>query len=201
MRIAYIAPYQGADLLLKRPIVRNLGLAANLKMEVIAGLLQKSGHQVEILSQGEVVERRAKFYPAFSEANRFNPRIPVHYASTFPGKFVNGLWSTWETLRLFKQRHRAQPFDLAIIYNLKLPQVMCAKYAVKRLRLPVVLEYEDDTFVDVGGRPESGVQARLYARMTRELLGTLSGCVAVSPHLLEQVPGSIPKLLLRGVVG
>jgi glycosyltransferase involved in cell wall biosynthesis len=201
MRIAYIAPYQGPDLLLKRPIVRNLGLAANLKMEVIAGLLQKSGHQVEILSQGEVVERRAKFYPAFSEANRFNPSIAVHYASTFPGKFINGLWSTWETLRLFKQRHRAQPYDLVFIYNLKLPQVMCAKYAVKRLRLPVVLEYEDDTFVDVGGRPEAGVQARLYERMTRELLGALSGCVAVSPHLLAQVPGSIPKLLLRGVVG
>jgi hypothetical protein len=42
---------------------------------------------------------------------------------------------------LFKARHSAAPFDLVIIYNLKGPQVVCANYAIRRLGLPVVLEY------------------------------------------------------------
>jgi len=37
----------------------------------------------------------------------------------------------------------------------------------------------------------------VYARMLRKV----SGCMAVSPYLLSQLPCSIPKLLLRGVVG
>ena len=125
MRIAYIAPYQGASLLKRRPILRNLALAANVKVETIAELLKSRGHDIEILSQGEVVDAQFKFFPAFSE-NGDGLRAPVHYASTLPVKFVNGFWSTWRMLSLLKQRHRANPFDLAIIYNLKPQQVACA---------------------------------------------------------------------------
>src|SRR5262245_12914165 len=147
MRIAYIAPYQGPGLLKSRPTLLNLGLAANVKMELVAELLQRSSQDIEILSQGEVVERQFRFYPAFHEPKPFDPTIPVFYASVLPVKLVNVLWSTFCTLRLFRRRHRLSPYDVVIIYNLKLPQVICGLYAMRRLGLPVVLEYEDDAFV------------------------------------------------------
>jgi len=43
-------------------------------------------------------------------------------------------------------------FDLVIIFNLKEPQVACANYALRRLGVPVILEYEDDRFVNVVGK-------------------------------------------------
>lgn len=60
MRIAYIAPYQGPTLLKRHPIIINLSLGAKAKVELIAELLQNRSHTVEILSQGEVVERQNK---------------------------------------------------------------------------------------------------------------------------------------------
>jgi glycosyltransferase involved in cell wall biosynthesis len=201
LRIAYIAPYQGTALAERRPIRRNLSLAGNLKIESIGKLLRGKQHNLEILSQGEVIERRLTFYSAFDEPVRFHPEIPIHYASTLPVRFLNGLWSTWRSLALFKAHHRARPYDLVIIYNLKFPQVVCANYAIRRLRLPVILEYEDDAFVDVEGRAESGLQSHLYSRLARELLTSASACIGASPHLLAQVPAFTPKLLLRGIVG
>src|SRR2546430_1514470 len=111
MRIAYVAPYQGPGLLKKRLLLNNVGLAANVKMELIAELLQKSGHSVEIISQGEIVDRRNKFSPAFTEPKPFHPAIPVLYGSALPIKRVNGIWPTLSTLRLFRRRHKQSPFD------------------------------------------------------------------------------------------
>ena len=200
MRIAYIAPYQGNQLVQSRPSSRNLSLAARMKMGLIAELLQKSSHSVEILSQGEVIERQFKFYPAFSEGEASSPDIPVHYASAFPVKFLNGFWSSLSTLRLFKARHCQSPFHLVVIYNLKPPQVACADYALRRLGLPVILEYEDDAFSDVWGHGESGVMSKYYIAKAKRLLGSISACAATSPNLLAQAPASVPKLMLRGVV-
>src|SRR4029077_7714680 len=104
MRIAYIAPYQGPALLKQRPIVRNLSLAANVKIGLIAELLQKSSHTVEIFSQGEVIECRFSLYPSFTETLTGNSSTHVSYASALPVRFVNALWSTWKLLRLFKTR-------------------------------------------------------------------------------------------------
>jgi glycosyltransferase involved in cell wall biosynthesis len=200
VRIAYIAPYQGPALMKRRPILPNLSLAGNLKIELISEFLQRGIHKVEVLSQGEVVERRFEFYSAFCEPRPFHADIPVFYSSAFPIKLVNGLWSSLRTLSLFKQRHRASPYDLVIIYNLKRPQVVCARYAMRLLGLPVVLEYEDDAFVDVGGEAEGGFRPGLYPGSAKQIMSSAAGCVGVSPHLLSQVPASIPKLLLRGVV-
>jgi glycosyltransferase involved in cell wall biosynthesis len=65
----------------------------------------------------------------------------------------------------------------------------------------VILEYEDDTFVNVQGEVVDGFASRRAARAATRLLQSVSGCMAVSPHLLSQVPSGIPTLLLRGVVG
>lgn len=200
MRIAYIAPYQGPGLLKRRPSLRNLALAGNVKIELIAELLQRSTHNVEILSQGEVVERRFTFYRAFCEPKLFRANIPVFYASALPLRFVNGLWSSLRTLALFKRRHRQAPFDLVVIYNLKLPQMMCASYAMRHLGLPVVLEYEDDALVDIAGESEKGWISSYYSRWARQVLHLVSGCIGVSPHILSRLPPGIPQFLLRGVV-
>jgi glycosyltransferase involved in cell wall biosynthesis len=154
---------------------------------------------VEIFSQGEVIELGPRFYPGFGEAAPFHPGIPVSYASALPIRFLNGIWSSWRTAGLFKARHRAIPFDLAIIYNLKLAQISCAKWA-RRVGMPVVLEYEDDAFVDLAGEGKSGWKVHRYLSAVKQVFELAAGVMAVSPHLLAQLRSSIPKLLLRGVV-
>ncbi|MDZ4854907.1 MAG: glycosyltransferase [Nitrospirota bacterium] len=200
MRIAYIAPYQGPSLLKARPIVRNLSLAGSVKIEFIARVLSIQKHQVDIISQGEIVELNCKWYPSFRESEPFHPDIPIYYASALPIRFLNGLWSSRRTLELFKIRHQQSPYDLVIIYNLKLPQIVCADYAIRRLGLPVVFEYEDDAFVDITGKDEA--KARFpFGTDSSKLLNMVAGCMAASPHLLSQLPATIPKLLFRGAVG
>ncbi len=184
----------------RRPTLNNLALAGNVKIELIAELLRRHQHDVEVLSQGEVVDHRLKYYPAFSETKPFDSEIPVLYASAFPVRFVNGWWSSRRTLALFLERHRVSPFDLVMIYNLKLPQVECASYAIDHLGLPVVVEYEDDAFVDLAGQSQQGPRARWRLRRARKVLDSAAGCVVVSPFLLSRFPVSIPRLLLRGVV-
>jgi glycosyltransferase involved in cell wall biosynthesis len=175
-------------------------LAANVKIGLIAELLEKSSHSVEVLSQGEVVEGRFKFYPGFRDPESFIANIPVYYSWALPVRYLNGFSSSKSLLRIFKARHRVAAFDVVMIYNLKPPQVVCAAYAIKRLGLPVILEYEDDAFSDVWGRNGDTFLSRYYASQAKALLKSLSACVATSPYLLAQVPASVPKLLLRGVV-
>ena len=201
MRIAYLTTYQGPSLPKRRPIIRNRSLSNTVKIELVASLLRANSHEVEVISQGEVVDNKFKFYPAFSEPQLFDSQIPVHYSSAFPVRRLNGLWSSMQTLQLFKARHRAAPFDLVIVFNLKEPQVTCANYALRHLGLPVVLEYEDDRFVKVTGEVESGWLTSYRGRICKNLLSALSGCIAVSPHLISQLPEYVPRMLLRGVVG
>jgi hypothetical protein len=201
VRIAYLTTYQGPSLVERRPVIRNRSLSNKVKIELIASLLRANSHEVEVISQGEVVENKFKFYPGFSEPQRFDSRIPVHYSSALPIRRLNGLWSSQRMLELFKARHRAAPFDLVIVFNLKEPQVACANYAIGRLRLPVILEYEDDRFVNVRGKTENGWISSYRGRSCKDLLAAVSGCIAVSPHLLSQLPEYVPKMLLRGIVG
>lgn len=200
MRIAYIAPYQGPTLLKRRPIITNLSLGARAKVELIAELLQKMSHTLEILSQGEVVERQLKVYPAFPENELFNSSIPIYYSSAFPVRFLNGFSSSLSTLRLFKARHRMAPYDLVVIYNLKPAQVTCANYAIRYLGLPVILEYEDSAFLESYAPGGTRFTSRLRLFTVKRLLAAVTGCVAGSSSLLSQVPGNVPKLLLPGIV-
>jgi glycosyltransferase involved in cell wall biosynthesis len=199
VRIAYVAPYQGDALIRRRPSARNLSLAARVKIALIAELLKKRGHSVDVLAQGEVIEPALTFYPGFQEPERFDPDIPVHYASALPIRGVTGFWSAANLLRLFKRLHRKAPYDVLLIYNLKLPQVACARHAV-RLGLPVILQYEDDSFANVWGQRERDIRSGWQRTATRKLFDSLSGCAAVSPYLLSQLPGDMPKVLLRGIV-
>jgi glycosyltransferase involved in cell wall biosynthesis len=200
MRIAYIAPYHGLDLLKRRPIVRNRSLAATAKIEVTARLFLEKSHTVEIISQGEVVKSGSHFYPAFAETQRFHPDIPVYYLSALTIRFVVGFWEEMQALRLFKSRHKAAPFDAVIIYNTKRAQLACANYARDRLGLPVLLSYEDDAFTSFSGDKAEGILGAHNRLICQRVMNKLSGCYAVSPHLLSHVPDGVPKFLLRGVV-
>jgi hypothetical protein len=181
--------------------VGNRSLSNKVKIELIASLLCANSHDVEVISQGEVIENKLTFYPSFFEPQRFDSRIPVYYASSLPVRRLNGYWSNFHTLQLLKARHRAAPFDLTIIFNLKGPQVTCANYAMRSLRLPVILEYEDDQFVNVVGEADGDLLSKYRNRACRKLMEAVSGCIAVSPHLLSQLPEQVPKMMLRGVVG
>jgi glycosyltransferase involved in cell wall biosynthesis len=88
-----------------------------------------------------------------------------------------------------------------MIFNMKGPQVACANYSIQQLHLPVILEYEDDHFSSVHGEALDTYIGRLRQRAAHRLLRVVSGCVAVSPYLLSQIPPQIPRLLVRGVVG
>jgi glycosyltransferase involved in cell wall biosynthesis len=200
MRIAYIAPYQGPDLLKRRPIIYNRSIASDIKIELTSRLLFEKSNTVEIISQGEVVKSGIGFYPAFVETQRFHREIPVHYTSALTIRFITGFWEEMRALRLFKRLHKASPFDAVIIYNTKRAQRACANYALKSLRLPVLLDYEDDAFVGMTGEKSSGLKAAYDRQSIQRLFRRLSGCFAVSPYLLSQLPSEVPKLLVRGIV-
>jgi glycosyltransferase involved in cell wall biosynthesis len=201
MRIAYITPYQGPTVLDKRPIVENRSMSNRMKIELIARLLHQNGHEVEILSHGEVIDNRFRFYPGFWEPKLFHPGIPVYYISSLAIRRLNGFWAGRRAVQFLKKRHKFRPYDLVIIFNLKRPQISAARYAHKKLRVPVILEYEDDAFVDVTGNKTSGLVSRWLNYAYNQTIACTSGCMAVSPHLLGQLPTGIPRLLLRGVVG
>jgi hypothetical protein len=200
MRIAYIAPYQGPTLIRRRPVISNLSLGAKAKVELIAELLHKGSHTVEILSPGEVLTGPARLYRGFTESELFEKTIPIFYSAAFPMRFLNGFVSSLSALHLFKARHRLSPFDLVMIYNLKPAQVTCANYALKHLRVPVVLEYEDDSFLEIWEPNGTRLTSRWRLSTLRRLLRAISGCLAGSSSLLSQVPDTVPKLFLPGVV-
>jgi glycosyltransferase involved in cell wall biosynthesis len=180
-------------------VLLNRSLANSTKLELIVGILRSKAHDVEVLSQGEVVDDRFRFYPAFREAEPFDEQVPVFYSSALSVRHLNALWSSLRLRQLLNARNKVSPFDLVIVWNLKHPQIICAQYALRKLGVPVVLEYEDDAFVDrfgVANRVSLG-----YRRLASRVLRTCAGCLACSPHLLSQAPGHVPKLLLRGVVG
>src|SRR5690606_10461473 len=79
-------------------------------------------------------------------------------------------------------------------------QVACALHAVRNLGLPLIVEYEDDAFVDVGGRPARGLIARRRLKRARQVLENAAGCIGVSPFVLSRFRAGIPSLLLRGVI-
>jgi len=201
MRIAYITPYKGPSLLERRPCTGNLSLSNKVKIEQISQALRALGHDLEIISEGEPFLYQNKYYPGFQEPKGFHPDIPIHYASSFSARYLKGFWCKWQMVRLFQALHRRLPFDLVISFNMLPGHNSCAAYAARRLGLPVILEYEDDVFVNVFGQNIPGLRARFYQNACRRTLRLISGGIAVSPHLSSQFRAGIPKLLLRGTVG
>ena len=163
MRLAYVTPYQGPTVVNSRQIVANRSMSNKTKIELVAKLLRSRAHAVEILSHGEVIENRLKFHAAFAEPEPFDREVPINYISSLAVRRLNGFWAGMQMVQLLKRRHRIAPFDAIIIFNLKRPQIACARYAVRH-RIPVILEYEDDAYRSVEGEPSAGVVARYHHR-------------------------------------
>jgi hypothetical protein len=179
---------------------KSLSLSNTIKIELVSRLLRSASHEVEIFSEGEVIDTQLAFYPGFYEPKPFEGKIPVYYSSVLPIRFVNGFWTSHHMLRQLKARHRLAPFDIVLMFNLRRPHMACANWAA-RAGLPVVFEYEDDSFVDVAGRTRGGIVDRFHRQSCVQVLNKISGGIGVSPHLLGQMSDQIPKMLLRGVVG
>jgi glycosyltransferase involved in cell wall biosynthesis len=115
-------------------------------------------------------------------------------------RFVSGLWEGLCAERVLKAKHNERRYDAIIIYSLKRAQIRCAQYAIRQLGLPVILEYEDDAFVDIHGRLGKGLISRYHRHRSTGVLKSVSGVIAPSPYLLSQCPPHVPKLLLRAVI-
>lgn len=200
MRIAYIAPYMGPGVVKQRAL-RTISTSNRIKIELVCRLLRADSHNVEVISQGEVTQPRLTYYKGFPESEPFHPEIPVFYASSLPVRRLNGFWSSCSTLRIAKRRHQAVPYDVVILFNMKRPQIAVGQYAMRRWNVPVILEYEDDPFMDVMGVPHKGLVADYHRANYNKILNCVSGCMAVSRQLLAQTPSHIPKFLFRGVIG
>jgi len=200
VRIAYLANYQGPELIARRPIAGNVSMAVRVKVQLVTEMLQSRGHEVVVISEGNVVDHQWKFYRSFVEPQQSHANIPVTYASALPIRRLNGLWSVLSTLRLLSKLHSEKPFDVVLILNMNWPQIAGATYAMRRLRRPVVVEYEDDAFASVHDDRRSPL-SRAHRAACRQILKNASGGMAASPYLLAQLPRHGPRLLLRGVVG
>ena len=172
MRIAYVANYQGPALVEQRPIVRNLSMSNRVKIELVATLLHRDP-DVTVVSQGEVVDHRLTLYPRLTEPVRFHEQIPVECASCLPVKRLNGARSSLNAVRLLRSLHRRDPFDLVVVFNLKWPQIAAAQWAMRTLRIPVVLRVEDDAFRSV--RRARKPARRSVPAACRRILQTVSG--------------------------
>jgi hypothetical protein len=200
LRIAYVAPYFGPTVLKERAI-QGASTSNRIKIELICRLLRADSHEIDVISPAEVIDYRFKYYKGFREPEPFDPEVPVFYASSLPVRRVNGFWSSYSTLRVMKERHRIAPYDVVILFNVKQTHVPAGRYAFQQLKLPLILEYEDDAFVDVTGVPHKGLIAAYDRSCYREIINNVSGCMGVSQHLLSQAPADVPKFLFRGLIG
>lgn len=195
MRIAYCAAFQGPELIRHRTIRRNRALAGSQKINYVIRILEAKGHEVTVFSNGVPAERNLRFYPGFHEpvgacSTVYYPfGLDVPIANTWAVYF--GLWA------LVAQRHRRNKFDCMIIYNMGMAEIRCGLSASKALKIPVLLEYEDDARVHTEGH--ATITDRLRCHWINKLAPCLSGCFAPSNRLLDSIP-THNQYLLRGIL-
>ena len=87
VRIAYLANYQGKELMARRPTCGNLALAGSWKISRISQFLVDLGHDVAVFSRGSVVGNSGCFFRGFSA--QLTPEMPVtvHYSSCWDASY------------------------------------------------------------------------------------------------------------------
>jgi glycosyltransferase involved in cell wall biosynthesis len=196
VKLAYLANYQGQLLLSRRRLIRNRALAGSFKIESVADLLNGRGCDVTIYSLGGVAERSGRWYGKFSEVLRPSG-VEVHYQVEWDIPILGRAIGALSLIASVLAKHRRQPFDALILYNLGLPEAFAASVLSRLIGCPVVLEYEDDAFQGPSG-------ARSW-RQFPHMLGMhivrsrIKAVVGVSPELIDQI-GCQFKYLLRGTL-
>ncbi len=198
MRIAYIANYQGPDLIDRRGIHRNLALAGSQKIQTVASLLADTGHDVTILSPGIVAERKGHWHAGFASKLAPTGSSTVRYAAALDAPVVSQVVAMATLWMAFVNEQTRHPFDLVILYNFGLAEGIVADRAISRFGIPLLIEYEDDTDVMPDGRRTW--KNRVWNWIRNRLASRAHGVFAPSPELLAQfeVPN---KLLVRGILG
>jgi glycosyltransferase involved in cell wall biosynthesis len=198
MHVAYIAGYQGPALLRQRTMQTNRALAGSQKIETLARLLARAGHEVTLLANGYCVERQGRRFPALIEELPAEPApITVHYPPGADAPPANAWLAIAGLRRLIAEHHARRPFDLAVVYNIATVHAPAMFQFGWRLGVPLVLEYEDNALVDRAGR--TSWRARHRRWLKNVLDRRIRGCFAPSPELLAQYP-RCPTYLLRGII-
>lgn len=196
MNIAYIAGYQGEELIIRRQIEKNRALAGTQKIKLVSDMLRDLGHFVRIYSHGITARSNLKFDNSFSEKSNSNLGTEVIYAASLACKGLNIFISAFSLLRIFINELKENHYDIVIVYNLSLPEILISWYAWK-LNIPVILEYEDSAVVSSKGKIDfKSFLKRFYIPYVKKLY---KGIFAASPELLDEF-GNKPKMLLRGIV-
>jgi glycosyltransferase involved in cell wall biosynthesis len=197
MRLAYLANYQGEDLIGRRGIRRNLALAGSRKIGEISRMLTQGGIEVLVFSLGAVAERRGRWHATLQSTLAPDNPVRVRYAVALDvpllGQFV-GLVSLW---RAFCEEHAKEPFDGLVLYNMPVPEAYTAVRAARRWAIPIVLEYEDDVEIFADG--SRNWKNRVWEKMRDDLRPYVRGVLAASPELLDQINAPY-RMLLRGVL-
>jgi len=197
VRIAYLANYQGPDLIAQRGIRRNLALAGSRKIGAIASLLGELGHKVVVFSRGCPAENSGRYYQSYNSVTTEGLGVVrVVYAPCWDLSYPGAVAGIWFFRRALIREFSRQPFDMIFTYNISHTETTAALWAARR-GVPVVVEYEDDAFVNRGGVVDWMAHSR--GRMATKLRPFVKGLLAVSPELRAQF-NNHNAALLRGIV-
>lgn len=198
LNIAYLANFQGEDLVSRRRLVRSRALAGSQKIAMLSNTLAKAGCKVKVLSLGAVAERSLKFHPMFKSWIPGPSFVPVLYQADWDVPILGRMWGMVGLLISLLKENRTDPVDVILLYNCGLPEVIAARMLSVVAGVPVVLEYEDD----VSHGPDGRRSWRQYCHSLglRIIRRSIHGVVAASPELRAQFDLA-NGYVLHGVVG
>jgi glycosyltransferase involved in cell wall biosynthesis len=197
MNIAYLANYQGADLVARRQLVRNRALAGSQKIATLAGLMADSGCKVRVFSLGAAAERSLKMYRAFQGTIPDRSDVVVSYQSEWDVPLLGRALGIFALIGAVLKSQRETPFDAVLLYNCGLPEALAAKILASISRVPLALEYEDDASRGPDGRRTW--RQWLQSLGMRIIKRDVKGLIAVSPELSRRFEiGN--TYVLRGVL-
>jgi glycosyltransferase involved in cell wall biosynthesis len=197
MNIAYLANYQGEELVAKRRLVRNRALAGSQKIATLAGLLAETGCRVKVFSLGAAAERSMRMYPASQGAIPGRNDIVVSYQCEWDVPLLGRVIGICALAAAVLKAHRETPFDAVLLYNSGLPEAAAAKILSWVAHVPIALEYEDDESRGPDG--QRTWRQRVQSLGMRIIKRDVKGLVAVSPELARRF-GISNTYVLRGAL-
>lgn len=195
--VAYIANYQGEDLVSCRGVVRNRALAGSQKISLLSGTLTRAGCKVTVLSLGAVAERSLRFHGAFQSRIPGKWPAPVLYQAEWDIPLVGRAIGALGLLIALLRENRTRKMDVILLYNCGLPEAIVARMAAVYTHAPIVIEYEDDVFRGPDGRRSWHQYFQILG--FRIVASGIRGVIAASPELVSRLNLS-NSYVLRGML-
>ena len=193
MKILYIADYQSKEVIQRRQITSNVHDGANTKISRIARGLAKRGHTVAVLATGIAARRSGRWSAGFNSAIDGSV-TPVRYGSSVDVPVLNHLVGAG-SMRLWARRNG--PWDCVLMYNFGFEAVATCLSLCKFEHIPLVVEYEDDAKMSLGG------ENRLHRYKGELAIGCLQSQIGGALVVTERLRSHIRTpnvLVLPGVV-